>query len=575
MTTSEHATQAVDWCAQALHWRERAQYWQERAQRVDEVNVGLRAQVGELEGQVAALKQTVATLSQQLYGDSSEKRSASEQQPDSGPQGQQSSGDDGADGQGDDDGADGEGDGGAKGGSKRRRGQQPGSRGHGRRDYSHLPGVERVHEPDPEGLVCPSCGAGYVRFGEERCEQLDWEVVVRRIVHRRPTYRRGCDCAQAKGVVAAPPPARPIVKGRFTAGFLARLVVAKFGHGLPVNRVVGLLETEGASFAPGTLAGALKQTAPLLAPVADAIRARNAAEGHLHIDETSWKVFEPLAGKANNRWWLWIFVGADTTVFALKPGRGASVVAEHVGIDLDAATPQVPGGDPLVISSDFYTPYQRLGRDVDGVTNAWCWAHMRRYFLRAGQADDGLASWSRDWLERIGRLFAAHRDWVLAPAGSVAEAAAHHTLVDIVDEIDTTRQSQAADPSPAPAAAKVLATLEREWDGLLTFLQHPGLPLDNNAAERGLRRPVVLRKNCYGSGAHWSATLAADAWSVLATLAQHGLNPTRWLTRWLDACAAAGGRPPSADVAASLLPWQTDTTTGPTTGPPTDASAPP
>lgn len=564
MATSEHAIQVVDWRAQALCWQAEAQRWQEQAQRLGEANGGLRAQVGELEGQVAALKETVATLSQALYGDSSEKRPApgSQADDDSWPRGQDGSSDDESAGGG----------GGAQEGAKRRRGQQPGSRGHGRRDYSHLPGVERVHEPDEETLVCPSCGAGYVRFGEERGEQLDWEVVVRRIVHRRPTWRRDCDCVQAKGVVAAPPPPRVIPKGRFTSGFIARLVVAKFGHGLPVNRIVGLLAAEGAEFAPGTLAGTLKQTAELLVPVADAIRARNATDGHLHIDETSWKVFEPLAGKANNRWWLWIFVGSDTTVFAIKPGRGAGVVAEHVGIDLDAATPQVPG-DPLVISSDFYTPYQRLGAKVDGVVNAWCWAHMRRYFLRAGQGEASLQPWSQAWLERIGRLFAAHRDWVLAPAGSETETAAHHTLVDVVDEIDTTRQREAADPSLAPGAAKVLATLEREWDGLLSFLDHPGLPLDNNVAERGLRRPVVLRKNCYGSGAHWSATLAADAWTILATLGQHGINPTRWLTGWLDACTAAGRRPPSGDVLASLLPWQTGTRTG--TGPAADPRASP
>lgn len=321
----------------------------------------MRAQAGDLKGQLAALKQTVATLSQALYGDSSEKRSACAASPDEPQPGQGLEGGDA-----------GGGDAGGEGGDgRRRRGQQPGSRGHGRRDYSYLPGEDVVHEPDPERLVCPACGQGYVPFGEECSEQLDWEVVVRRVVHRRPSWRRGCECAEAKGVVAASPPARAIPRGRLSSGFVARLVVAKFGLGLPVNRIVALLECEGASFAPGTLAGTLRQAAGLLAPVAETIRVRNAADAHLHIDETSWKVFEPLAGKANNRWWLWAFVGSDTTVFALKPGRGAWVVAEHVGIDLDADTPVVGDGHDLVISSDFYTPYQRLGRDVQGIVNAW------------------------------------------------------------------------------------------------------------------------------------------------------------------------------------------------------------
>ncbi|MHB8328901.1 MAG: hypothetical protein ACYDD6_04630, partial [Acidimicrobiales bacterium] len=38
---------------------------------------------------------------------------------------------------------------------KRKRGQQPGRPGHGRRDYGNLARSERVHEPDPELLVCP------------------------------------------------------------------------------------------------------------------------------------------------------------------------------------------------------------------------------------------------------------------------------------------------------------------------------------------------------------------------------------------------------------------------------------
>ena len=46
----------------------------------------------------------------------------------------------------------------------------------------------------------------------------------------------------------------------------------------------------------------------------------------------------------------------------------------------------------------------------------------------------------------------------------------------------------------------MLATLDREWDGLVAHREFPELPLDNNAAERALRRPVVARKNVYGSG---------------------------------------------------------------------------
>ena len=67
-----------------------------------------------------------------------------------------------------------------------------------------------------------------------------------------------------------------------------------------------------------------------------------------------------------------------------------------------------------------------------------------------------------------------------------------------------------------PAAAKVIATLSNEWDGLARHQDLPQLPLDNNTAERALRTPVIGRKNYYGSGAEWAAQLAADVWTVTA-----------------------------------------------------------
>ena len=143
-------------------WRVEAERWRGEAKRLVAENGALRARVAELEGQVAALSEKVATLAKLVFGRSSEKN-----KPATSP---------------DDDHR-------AERAYRRRRGQQPASRGHGRRDYSHLETVEEVHDV-PEGeRVCPDCGAPYVPFGEETSEQIDWQV---RIVHRRPTYRRTC-----------------------------------------------------------------------------------------------------------------------------------------------------------------------------------------------------------------------------------------------------------------------------------------------------------------------------------------------------------------------------------------------
>jgi hypothetical protein len=79
-------------------------------------------------------------------------------------------------------------------------------------------------------------------------------------------------------------------------------------------------------------------------PLTEAIRRRNATADVLHADESSWPDFVKLPERPNHRWWPWVFTSKDTVVYVLKPARDTAVVAEHLGIDLDAEQPCLPGG---------------------------------------------------------------------------------------------------------------------------------------------------------------------------------------------------------------------------------------
>ncbi|HEX9353108.1 MAG TPA: IS66 family transposase [Streptosporangiaceae bacterium] len=430
-----------------------AGYWRGEAERLVGENAALRARVADLEGRVAALGERLSTLTRRVFGASSEKKKSPAGSP--------------------------AGDTGGGGGSGRRRGQQPGSRGHGRRDYSDLETVEEIHDVPADERVCPDCGAAYVPFGEESCEQIDWQVRIVRIVHRRPTYRRTCRCP-VRGVLVAPPPRKAIGRGRFTTGFLARLLMEKFVLGRPVHRIVAALAGDGLDVAEGTLAGVFAALSDLLGPLAAAIEARNAAAAHLHVDETSWSVFEAVQGKDGHRWWCWVFVGPDTTVFRIARSRSLAVLAEQLGIDVAAG--ELPAGRALLLSSDFYAVYQALG-SLDGVDTLWCWAHIRRYFIRAGDAHPGLRGWTAAWLDRIGALYGAHTAMAAAEPGSSAHGYAAAQFSAALNGIDAERTAQASRPGLHPAAAKVLATLDREWEGLARHREFPQLPLDNNGAE--------------------------------------------------------------------------------------------
>ena len=192
--------------------------------------------------------------------------------------------------------------------------------------------------------------------------------------------------------------------------------------------------------------------------------------------------------------------------------------------------------------------YSSAGKKADGLVNLFCWAHIRRYFVRAGDANpEQLRYWTQAWLERIKNLYAAHEEVMAAwnAAAAVRLDDAYAAWDEALAAIDKARQKQMAAPGLAEPAKKALATLDREWDGLIAHRQYPMISLDNNAAERALRRPVLTRKNANGSRNEDAAKLAARIWTVTATAEMAGLNVLTYLTAYLDACGRNNGKPPA------------------------------
>ena len=222
-----------------------------------------------------------------------------------------------------------------------------------------------------------------------------------------------------------------------------------------------------------------------------------------------------------------------------------------------------------MISSDFYSVYTSAGKKADGLVNLFCWAHIRRYFVRAGDAAPAqLTYWTQAWLERIKNLYAAHQQlmaaWAQAAVPAPRDAAAASARLEeayaawdaAIGAIDEARTKQMAAPGLQEPAKKALATLDREWDGLAAHRQYPMISLDNNAAERALRRPVITRKNAYGSRNDDAARLAARIWTVTATAEMAGLNVLTYLTAYLDACGRNGGKPLADPDLNRFLPWK-------------------
>jgi transposase len=501
-------------------------------------NERLREELARRDAELGQVKAALAVLQRMVFGRSSER---ARPQPGGGAGDQAGPGKDG---------------------SPRRRGRA----GNSRRDYAHLPRVEVIWDFEEGGYCCERCGTAFESLGDHVIEQVDWQVTIRLVVHRRRRYRRACRCL-VPATVMAPGPPKAIGKGLFTNGFIALLFTERYVAGRSLHSLTAGLARHGADISDATLAGVLAQAGKLLVPLEEAITARSRASWHLHADETSWHVFTPREGDGPARWWLWVFLGADTCCFVMDPTRAGAVLARHAGID--EATGQLaagPDGEPrqLVISSDFYSVYTSAGNKADGLVNLYCWAHVRRHFVRAGDANPAqLTYWTQAWLERIKNLYGAHEELMAAwadAAGQAGEGAARLAEAraawdTALAAIDAARKQQMAAPGLQEPAKKALATLDREWDGLTAHRDYPMINLDNNAAERAIRRPVVTRKNAYGSRNDDAARLAARIWTVTGTAELAGLNVTAYLTAYLDACGRNGGKPLSGPDLERFLPW--------------------
>ncbi len=127
----------------------------------------------------------------------------------------------------------------------------------------------------------------------------------------------------------------------------------------------------------------------------------------------------------------------------------------------------------------------------------------------------------------------------------------HQHATDLVADSD--KAGAALSKAARNQQRKICQSLLTHWPGLMVFVLHPEVPMDNNLGENSLRGPVTGRKNYYGSGSILSAQLAAMLFSILQTLGLWGINLRQWLTDYLTACAENGGRAP--EDLAPYLPW--------------------
>jgi len=403
----------------------------------------------------------------------------------------------------------------------RRPGRRPGA-AYGRAAHRGAP--EHIDEVVAVPLPprCPHCGAAVDPLGVApqyhaelppgRPHVTRFDVALGRCRHcrRRVQGRHPRQTSDALGAAASQLGPRALALAAdlnkalgLSFGKVSRLFQTFFGIAVSRAGLCRALERVARVAAPtyDALAGWIRDNAPVVTP-----------------DETGWKVGGQLQ-------WLWVFVTARVTVYAIQPGRGFDEAAQVLGADFAG-----------VLVRDGWGPYRRFQRAL----HQTCLGHLlRRCRENLETALRGTARFPhavKTLLQDALALRDRRARGELSPHGFAVARGRLETRGDRLLAWQPTDEDN----------RKLAAHLVREHDALFTFLYHPEVPATNWAAEQAIRPAVVTRKVCGGNrterGAHTQEVLI----TVLRTASQQGRDPYALLAALL--CA------PTPQVAVELLP---------------------
>ena len=431
--------------------------------------------------------------------------------------------------------------------------------GHGRNAASAYSGAEKVsvqHAQLKPGDPCPECRAGRVY------RQREPKTLIR-IVGQAPVKatviemeRLRCNaCCQV--FTAAEPANTGAEKYDMTA--VAMIALLKYGTGVPFNRMERLETQLGIPLPAATQWELMELAAGSLKPVLDEL-IRQAAQGSVvHNDDTGMRILKLVRNTDDGRtgtftsgivsiWREWrialYFTGwkhAGENLADVLKQRAAERDAPIQMCDaLSRNTPKLPGVEVLLAN---------------------CLAHGRR------QVVDVAANFPEECryvLETLGKVYqtdAQARERQLSPEGRLLLHQEHSAPV--MDELHEWMEMQFAEHKTEPNSGlgKAISYLQRHWTKLTLFLRQPGAPLDNNIAERMLKKAILHRKNALFYKTVNGARVGDLFMSLIHTCELNMVNPFDYLTELL--------RHPSETKAspAEWMPWNYRETLARTTRP--------
>jgi transposase len=392
--------------------------------------------------------------------------------------------------------------------------EEPGTKKKKRRETSLLPSRRypdlALVETEVRFEKAPPCGL----CGEETNEMNQAEVaeflsVVPKVFHIVQQKRAKYRCGKCHGDIrTAPLPPRIVTGGAFSDSLIADVIVSKYADHCPIERYARIAEREGVrGLPPQTLIEQTHKASDFLLPVYRDLKKEIEAASFLHADETSWRMME---GSPKKRWQLWGFFTGESAYYEAHDTRAGSIVEEFLQSSLATH-----------IVSDAYSGYRKSVKAA-GKKSVFCHAHARRKFVEAELVSPEAT-----------RVIELYKD-IYRIEAEISERSTDEKYVERRARSEPILKELLAyvmglNPLPKSALGKARHYLIDHWQELTAFLEDGRLPVDNNLAERGLRGPVIGRKNFFGNHSQRGAETTAVLYSIIESAKLNGLDPYKYL----------------------------------------------
>jgi transposase len=374
--------------------------------------------------------------------------------------------------------------------------------------------TERIDPELPEGVAPEDCeliGVDVVEILEFERPQL-W-------VHRLEYPKYKILSQPELNIVQAVRRVSLIPGGSFGFGIAAEVLFNKFDLHIPLYRQQDPFAQLGWAPSRSTLGQIIGHSARLLRPLAMLLKRRILASDVVNTDDTPVTLLTPGEAKGSRQARFWIYrsrqAGAWYDTFAFTDNRSRAGPDEFLQ-DFQGT-----------ICGDCYSGYVNI-EDVTGgrIVFSACNAHARRYVFNAREQHPELSS-------QILAIYRALYD--IEERGSRLDATSRLLLrrresVPLMRRLALLLESPSARGLlPKSKLAAAIGYLRNNWEALTRFLSDGRLPIDNNDAERDLRRIAVGRKNWLFVGSREGGDRAAVILTVIASAHRHDLDVWAYL----------------------------------------------